>query len=357
MKSKSGQPRIAVVGSGFAGVKCATSLAMGLTGGKSEIDLISPDDMMTLKPRFNSPMALQRMTRLPLARLVELYPAIRHRRNIVESVDFPTVELRLADGNHARYDFLILATGAEMAPANIPGLTEHIFPYWRRQPEHAWAARLERAFGQHRNGATVLFVIAPGNFCPDPVYNMVAETDAWLKARGQRNLARLLLATHEPYAGALFGDRNAYIAADAIIPCLDRLECGYRLARIATGASCPAADDDFGNRLEFTLLFAAPPQRPALPTPTLYSDRHGFPIVQRETAQLPGYPNIYIVGDQASGVPKQAYHAVRQAEIAAADIVSRILGKSRTRLTFAERDLAAELGETGRFPNRSQWWN
>lgn len=347
------RPRIVVVGGGFAGVKCAIGLALALEN-RADVLLVSAEPWLQIKPRRVASDAVARPDRLALAPLASRY-GFGARLGQVVRVAPDSSRVALADGDVLAYDYLVLAAGAAMAPETVPGLSDHGFPYWQRQSPDAWfdfvAARCVGVAG------TVLFAIAPGNACPDPIYTLIAMTDEWLRERGLRTRTELVLATHERFAGELFDTTDAEIVTAQAEVCLDRLYCNYRVRRVRRCGDVLVVDDDFGHTLPFSALLAAPPQRPALRLPGLVSDPGGFAVVQPETCQAPGYANVYVVGDLAAGSPKQAYRAVRQAEIAATDIAARVLDLPRPRLHFPPRGLANELGPEQALPSRAHWWN
>lgn len=114
---------------------------------------------------------------MPLAR-----PAARKGIELVQArahaidPDARRVEI---DGRSIPYDFLVVATGAEMRAAEIPGLGEHAISCWTPAEMLRLRAGFEGLLGPAPGGGPrrVLFVVPPNNKCAGPLYEIVLMLD------------------------------------------------------------------------------------------------------------------------------------------------------------------------------------
>src|SRR5581483_2131792 len=130
-------PHVVVLGGGFGGLEAAFYLRSKV-GDAAAITLVSDQEQFLSKPNTiyipfaQDPQKLTVPLRGPLAKrdiafVLGRATAVDPQRKTV------TVELRDGGAQPVRtiaYDYLILATGAAMRPAEIPGLAEHALTIW-----------------------------------------------------------------------------------------------------------------------------------------------------------------------------------------------------------------------------------
>ena len=155
------RPRVTILGAGFAGLETAFLLRMRLRD-RADLTVVSEREAFTFRPNsIYVPFGAD-----PDDLVVELSKPF-HRRDVdfvqgsVAGVDPDAREVQLADGRSVAYDKLVIATGAEMLPEEIPGLSEYAATIWTPQSMLGVRERLERGHNDALAGrrSRVLFVI------------------------------------------------------------------------------------------------------------------------------------------------------------------------------------------------------
>jgi NADH dehydrogenase FAD-containing subunit len=300
-------------------------------GYRAEITLVSDKDYFLFKPNTiyipfgldpdRLKVGLQRPTRRKKIEFI---------KDRVREVD-PDAKRVSTEGRNLSYDYLILATGADMRPGEIPGLGENAQTIWA--PQEMLGLRLalydllERAReGEHRR---VLFLVAPNNKCAGPLYELVFMLDTWLRRKKVRPNVDLTWSTYEQTYIQAFGPRlhehvigeferrviagHTGFAAERVVP---------GLVRYANGVALP-----------YDLLVAFSPYAAQVSYPKLPGDDRGFIETDLSTRQVVGYPDVYAVGDAGDFPVKQAFLAFLQADAAAEHLAARLLG-SEPELAF-----------------------
>ncbi|HET8679866.1 MAG TPA: FAD-dependent oxidoreductase, partial [bacterium] len=167
--SNGGKPRIVVLGGGFGGLEAAFYLRMRLRD-RAHLTLVSDQDRFLFKPNtIYIPFGLD-----PERLMISLEKPAR-ARNITflqgraREIDTANKQV-LVDGQRLPYDFLIIATGAGMRAAEVPGLENYARTIWTPQDmlglRTAFADLLDRA--QAGRQQRVLFLVPPNNKCSGP---------------------------------------------------------------------------------------------------------------------------------------------------------------------------------------------
>ena len=142
----------------------------------------------------------------------------------VERVDPAANVVLLADGRRVPYDLLLLATGAEIAPSETPGMLDGwrdtIFDFYTAEGATALAAKLKAFPG----GRLVVHVNEMPIKCPVAPLEFAFFCDWCLRRHGRREAIELVYATPLPGAftkpvaskalGALLEERGIRVEAD-----------------------------------------------------------------------------------------------------------------------------------------------
>lgn len=318
------KPRVVVLGGGFAGLESAFYLRHKLAD-RVDITLVSDRNYFTFRPNtiyipFGEDPEKFQVDLAEPARLKHI-DFIRARAERIDPVH------RLVHVAHMEiaYDYLVVATGAALRPAEIPGLGEHAVTLWSPDDMLKVRAAYQKLVGDARDGKKrkLLFLVPPNNRCPGPLYEMAMMTDTWLREQGVRDSIEITWTTFEDTYVQAYGPRlDPTVAAEFDERCIfgytrqiiDRIEPGR--AMYQSGGSLP-----------FDVLVSLPPFVASQTFDALPVDDRGFLKVDPDSRRVEGQDRIFAAGDATDFPMKQAYLALLQADAAADHIAAEILGE------------------------------
>ncbi len=267
------RPKILVLGGGFGGLEAAFYLRMRLRD-RAILTLVSAQDHFLFKPNtIYIPFGMDpERLKVPLstpARRKDIQFVLATAREID-----PVKKAVAVDGQTLAYDYLIVATGAGMRPAEVPGLKQYAQTIWTP----ADMLRLRDAFTQLVEDARqsrrrqVLFLVPPNNKCSGPLYEMVFMLDTWLRRKRVRSGVDITWSTYEGGYVQAFGPR------------LNEVVSGEFTRRGVTGHKTFVVDrvepheviSRNGERLPYDLLVSFPPYVASTPFASLPADDRGF---------------------------------------------------------------------------------
>lgn len=313
--------RVVVVGGGFAGLETAFLLRQKL-GRRAAITLISDAERFLFKPNtvYIPFGGSEQSLRIPLDGPTRKR-GISFVRGSFESLDRKARVVR-AGGRELPYDYLVLATGAAMRPAEVPGLEEHAETIWSPREMASLGRRLRELLERRAEGRqrTILFLVPPNNKCAGPLYELVMMVDTWLRRQKARDGVRIEWATYEPSYIAAFGPKLHAVMTEQFAERGITGRTGLRVERVEPDA----AVFETGERIPFDLLVSFPPYVAAVRYEGLEQDERGFLATEPGTRRVRGEERIYAPGDAGDFPVKQAFLAVLQADAVAEDIAARV---------------------------------
>jgi sulfide:quinone oxidoreductase len=181
--------RIVVVGGGTGGTvltnRLTDRLRTELDRGTVELTLVTDDPEQTYKPVFLY-VAFGEKTledaRRPVRDLVD-WRRVDLRIDRVTDVDTDGKRVRLDADGWLAYDYLVLATGAQIVPETVPGLPEGGHNFY--SPDGAQDIR--QALAGFTEGRLVMSVVGVPHMCPAAPLEFVFMADAWFRERGLRD--------------------------------------------------------------------------------------------------------------------------------------------------------------------------
>jgi sulfide:quinone oxidoreductase len=289
-----------------------------------DITIVSDRDTFLFKPNtIYIPFGAD-----PEAFLVPLRkPAYKQRINLVEGsvreLDPDKRLVSLAGGEALSYDFLVIATGSDMRPEEVPGLAEHAATIWTPEAMSDLRRRLEalraRAeAGEHQN---VLFVVPANNKCAGPLYEIVFMLETWLRRNKLRERVEITHSTFEGSFIQAFGPRLHDVVSAEFAERSIEGHTGEVVEEVVEGEARFAG----GTTRKFDELISFPPYVAALRYEGLPADDRGFLETDFRTRQVQGHPEIYAPGDAGDFPVKQAFLAMLQAD-ATADHIASLVG-------------------------------
>jgi len=314
------RPRITILGAGFAGLETAFLLRMRLRD-RAHLTLVSQQEAFTFRPNtIYVPFGAD-----PSDLVVDLSKPFDRRhvdfvQGTVVGVDPNVHEVQLANGHTVAYDKLVIATGADMRPKEIPGLTEHAATIWTPESMLGVRKRFQRVRDDAEDGrrSRVLFLIPPNNKCAGPLYEIVMMFETWLRRERVRDHVDVVWSTFEQSYIQAFGPRLHEVVTKEFS---ERGIEGHT-AEVVTDVDAGEAHYTNGSTRAFDHLIAFPPYVSAVRYDALPSDERGFIETESATRQVVGHPDIYAPGDAGDFPVKQAFLAFLQADTVAEHIAA-----------------------------------
>ena len=254
-------------------------------------------------------------------------------------------QVKTSEGE-VRFDRLIIALGAELAPDTLDGFAEGAHNVYTLDGATAAAHALARFDG----GRVAVVVSRLPYKCPAAPYETAFLAEALLRRRGARDRTTIDIYTPEPYpmptAGPVLGGALAAMLAGRGIT----LHPERSVERINPAASELILAS--GEKVGYDLLLGVPPHRApeVLRSSGLAADT-GFLPVDRETLATSA-EGVFAVGDAtaipiAGGkfLPKAGVFAEAEADVVAANIAAELIGKTPTARFDGKGACFVELGD------------
>jgi len=315
--------KILILGGGFAGVVAAERLAQQL----------SDDHQITLVSRRNNFVFYPALVRLAFGKcevddvVFDLRHAMLGRRvNFVEAevahVHPSDRKITIAHGEvegKLPYDYLVFALGRRLATERITGFYEHAHHVMSVDK----AIKFGKAIADLQEGRVVLGQCF-GARLPVPVYESAFALASLLEAKGIRERVRITTVSPQTLEAEL-GD----VAAAAVLrESLDAKQIEVLTEFPIELLTRSAAITHTGDAIDFNLLMLVPPFRGSSAATYLgATEGDGYVQVDRHMRVM-GQERIYAAGDCVNFAgPKMGHMAVRQGEVAAANLAAEIEGR------------------------------
>ncbi|MBD2206038.1 NAD(P)/FAD-dependent oxidoreductase [Calothrix sp. FACHB-1219] len=286
--------RIVVIGAGIGGLPVTYELRR-LLPKQHQITLISNTPKFTFIPSL--PWVGLNLKELESIQLDVKDLLVNRGINLIlggVSQIQPELQQIVVDDTVIAYDYIVIATGAELALDVIPGL-DRGYVQSVCNPHHAiQAAECWKKFLQEPGPIVVGAV--PGASCFGPAYEFALLTDWLLRKYGLRDRASITFVTPEPYVGHL-GIGGMANSAELVTKLLQEKEI---TVLENTSISYVGTDTIYlanGRSLPFSFSMLLPPFRGPrfLREAPGLTDQKGFlPVLP--TYQHPQFPSIYSVG-------------------------------------------------------------
>jgi sulfide:quinone oxidoreductase len=314
--------KILVLGGGFGGVVAAERLAEQL-GDEHQITLVSRSRQFVFYPALVR-LAFGKCDKKDVS--FDLRGSLLNRRvNFIEAevahIDPFERKVSIAHGQvegKLPYDYLIFALGRRLATEKINGFYEHAHHLLNVDKAIQFGKAVERF-----EGGRVVLGQCFGARLPVPVYEAALALARRLEARGKRDSARITVVSPDTLTSEL-EDAGAAAALEKALATNDiELLTNFRINSLTKNSALTKTAD----AIHYDLLMLVPPFRGSSAASYIgVTDAEGYINVDW-TMRVRGQERMYAVGDCVSFVgPKMGHMAVRQAEVAAANVAAAIDG-------------------------------
>lgn len=313
--------KVLILGGGFGGVVAAERLAEQL-GDQHQITLVSRSRNFVFYPA---------LVRLAFGKcdtkdvLIDLRQVMLRRRvNFIEAevahIDPLDKKVTIAHGEvegKLPFDFLVFALGRRLATERITGFFEHAHHLLNVDK----ALKFGNAISNFHEGHAVIGQCEEARL-PVPVYETAFALSRRLEERGERKRVSITIVYPEGVDTTLGEQAGVALNKKLAAHHIEVLQ-SFPIQRV-TANSALTSD---GDAINFDLLMLLPPFRGSSAASYMgTTDREGY-IAVDSSMRVIGHEGIYAVGDcvKLDG-PKMAHMAVRQGEVAAANLAAELKG-------------------------------
>jgi len=264
-------------------------------------------------------------------------PAIEWVHSEIRGVN-PEARTVETDAGTLAGDYIVLALGAELSPATIPGFEEAAHNLYEAEGAVAIHDQLENFEG----GKIVVLVAGAPFRCPAAPYEAAMLVEAWTREHGIRDRVEVDLHTPESIPMAVAGPA----VGEALSALMDERAIGHHFGQQVTRIDPDSRTLWFGDAgVSFDLLIGVPPHRaPGALVEAGVTDASGYVPVHPQTLELLSdpetlevqHPGVYAIGDVAAVrllnsmlLPKAGVFAEGEAQVVAAAIAADINDEPR----------------------------
>lgn len=314
--------KIVILGGGVGGTIVANVLARKLKRKQAHITVIDRTGRHAYQPGWlyipfggAPPERLERTERSLLNRKVTL------KLGDATLIDRNAKQVKMADGSSIPYDYLVIATGARLAPEAIEGYAEAAHHFYTAEA----ALRLHAALRDFEGGRIVIGVADIPYKCPPAPLEFTLLLEDHLRQRGLRDKTEIVFLSP---IGRVFTIESV---SEFVTPLLEERGIQYEIF-FNTDSIDPQAkqiNSLEGSTIDFDLLVLAPPHRgPKVIVDSGLGDAQGWVATDRETLQAKADPFIYAIGDVTDlPVSKSGSAAHFEAKVVAERLISQVLGQ------------------------------
>jgi len=316
-----------ILGAGTAGTMMANHLSRKLKSDEWQITIVDEAEKHYYQPGFLFlPFDVYQPEDI-VKDIREFIPKeVRLVKQKIESIVAAENKMKLSNGEVYQYDILIVATGAKIAPQEVPGMSG---PLWQKDIFDFYtfdgALALRNKLRDWRGGNLVVHITEMPIKCPVAPLEFAFLADSYFEEKGMRDKVKITYVS--PLSGAFTKPR----ASDAL---------GHLLTdkniEIVTDFAVERIDDEThkligycGREIPFDLLVTVPTNKgDELINRSGLGDELNFLPTSKTTLQAKAAPNIFSLGDATNITASKAGSVAHfEAEILTDNILSFINGQ------------------------------
>lgn len=293
--------KLLVLGAGSAGTMIANRMNRMLNHNEWQITIVDPDPVHYYQPGFLfMPFGIYGKKDVFEQRKKYLPGGVTYMQEKVEIIEPTHNKVRLVSGTELSYDYLVIATGADIHPEETPGLAEH---EWGKSIQTFYsfdgALALTEKLRTWQGGRLVVNVVENPIKCPVAPLEFLLLADWYFTKRGMRDRVELVYAT--PLPGAF----TKPVASKVLNELLEKrnilVEPEFMIERAEPDEKKIISYDE--REVPYDLLVSIPLNKGAdVVGKSGLGDELNFSPVNKHTFLSDRYDNIFVLGD-ASNAP------------------------------------------------------
>jgi len=291
---------LVILGAGTAGTMVANRMARMLDADQWKITIVDRHETHYYQPGLLFiPFGMYSKNDVVKARRDFIPAGVELIMSSIELVEPEHNRVRLGkDGRTLPYDFLVIATGAQVYPEQTPGLREH---EWQRSIFDFYTIEGALALAKHlrtwQGGRLVVNVVENPIKCPVAPLEFLMLADWFFHERGLRDRVELTYAT--PLPGAFTKPIASRHLGDILERKSIKVVPEFLIERVEPDSRKIVAYDE--QELAYDLLVTIPLNMgDELVARSGLGDELNFIPVDKHTFLSPKYANVFALGDAAS---------------------------------------------------------
>ena len=285
-----------ILGGGTAGTMMANRLSRELDSSEWHITVVDKEPIHYYQPGFLFiPFGIY--NREDVVKPKENYfpKEIEVIFSEVEIIEPDKNIVRLREGKKLEYDYLIIATGTEIRPDEIEGMTgelwqKSIFDFYTLEG----SLNLAEYLNDWQGGRLVINIAEMPIKCPVAPLEFAFLADDYFRKKGMRDRVEITFVT--PLSGAFTKPVASHILGDTLEKMGIKLESEFAIGRVDNENKKIVSWDE--REVAFDLLVAIPTNMGARPIERSgMGDEFHFIPTDKHTLQSKEWDNIFVIGD------------------------------------------------------------
>lgn len=319
--------RLIILGAGTAGTMMANHLQHELDSNEWEIQIIDERVEHHYQPGYLFlPFDIYQPEDI-VKSIAEFIPkGVQLLTAGIQQVDAPNNQVILKSGETLHYDLLIIATGAKIAPEEVPGMKgsewqKSVFDFYTFEGSLALRNKLREWEG----GRLLVHITEMPIKCPVAPLEFSFLADSFFKHKKMRNKVEITYVT--PLSGAFTKPKATEALEHLLHEKGIRIESDFAIAEVNNEEK--KIIDYGGREIPFDLLVTVPTNKgDELMARSGLGDDLNYVPTNKATLQSLQYTNIFVLGD-ASNIPASKAGSVAhfEAEILTENILRFIKGE------------------------------
>jgi sulfide:quinone oxidoreductase len=291
--------KIVILGAGTAGTMVANHLSHLMDLNEWQITIVDEDPIHYYQAGYIFlPFGLGNEKSLVKPKKDYIPSKVRMIQTKIELIQPENKKVLLENKTILDYDFLVIATGADIYPEDTPGLAEH---EWGKSIHSFYtlktAVALDEKMKKFQGGRIVVNVVENPIKCPVAPMEFLMLSDAYFTKKGIRDQVEIIYAT--PLSGAFTKPVASQLIGDLLATKNIIVEPDFYIERADLDAKKIISYDE--RDIDYDLLVSIPVNKGAdVIGRSGLGDDLNFSPVNKHTFLSDKFDNIFVLGDAAN---------------------------------------------------------